>query len=66
MAKKLYFGMSLVSLIAVLKGVSYMIEGITARGICGVNYGSVIFPLLLGMWALFRAVRTSKHQEDSE
>ena len=31
-----------------LTSISYLTQGISARGIGGVNYGRVIFPLLVG------------------
>jgi hypothetical protein len=45
--KKLYLGISIFALMALLTGISYLIEGIGERGITGVNYGRVGFPLLV-------------------
>ena len=38
---------------ALLIGISYLVQGIYARGLGGVNYGSVIFPLLVGVIAVY-------------
>jgi hypothetical protein len=46
MKKKLYLGISILSLLSLLTGISYLIEGIGERGITGVNYGRAGFPLL--------------------
>ena len=45
--KKLYLTICIFTLIACLTGISYLVEGIAARGFMGVNYGRVIFPLLI-------------------
>ena len=36
-----------------LRGTPYVAAGIAARGVWGVNYGSVVFPILLGALALY-------------
>ena len=36
----------ILAITGLLNGISYLISGISARGIGGVNYGRVIFPLL--------------------
>ena len=51
--KKLYIIVGVFALIAALAGVSYLVEGIRARGFDGVNYGRVLFPALvcgLSIW----------------
>ena len=45
--KKVYLAVAIVALIACLKGIPYLVEGITARGWDGVNYGRILFPLLI-------------------
>ena len=45
--KKVYLVISVVALITCLTGISYLVEGIAARGWGGVNYGRIIFPLLI-------------------
>lgn len=45
--KKAYFVICVIALITALTGVPYLSEGITARGLAGVNYGRVIFPVLI-------------------
>lgn len=45
--KKLCLVITVVALITCLTGVSYLVEGIAARGWDGVNYGRIIFPLLI-------------------
>lgn len=48
------------AIIGVLTGISYLVEGISARGIDGVNYGRVIFPLLIGVIAVYFLARKKK------
>ena len=43
----------ILAIIGVLNGIDYLIEGISARGIGGVNYGRVIYPLLVGVIAAY-------------
>ena len=45
--KKLYIIVAIFALIAILTGIPYLVEGIRARGLDGVNYGRVLFPALL-------------------
>ena len=45
--KKLCLVITVVALVTCLTGVSYLVEGIAARGWDGVNYGRIIFPLLI-------------------
>ena len=55
--KKVYVVISVVALIACLTGITYLAEGIAARGWDGVNYGRIIFPLLvsgISFWLLKR------------
>lgn len=55
--KKGYLVISVIALIACLTGVSELIEGIAARGLDGVNYGRVIFPLLIGSISVWLYMR---------
>ena len=45
--KKVYLAIAIVALITCLTGLSDLAEGIAARGWSGVNYGRVLFPLLI-------------------
>ena len=45
--KKAYLVIAVIGLIACLTGLPYMVEGIAQRGVTGVNYGRVLFPLLI-------------------
>ena len=45
--KKVCLIIAIVALITCLMGIPYLVEGITARGWGGVNYGRIIFPLLI-------------------
>jgi len=57
--KKVYLIISVIALITCLAGIPYLIGGIAERGLAGVNYGRIIFPLLISgitFW-LFRRKR---------
>ena len=43
----------ILAITGLLNGISYLISGISARGIGVVNYGRVIFPLLVGAIAVY-------------
>ena len=45
--KKVALVICVFALITALTGIPYMVEGITLRGWSGVNYGRVVFPLLI-------------------
>lgn len=47
MKKKVCLIVIIFAAIAFLTGMSYLVNGIQARGVTGVNYGRVIFPLLI-------------------
>ena len=53
MKKKVCIVILVLAVIGLLTGMSYLAEGIQARGIGGVNYGRVIFPLLVGVIAVY-------------
>ena len=45
--KKAYLVIAVVAFIVCLTGIPYLAEGIAVRGWGGVNYGRIIFPLLI-------------------
>lgn len=45
--KRVYFVISVIAFIACLMGIPYLVNGISARGMSGINYGRIIFPLLI-------------------
>lgn len=47
--KKFYLGAAIVALVTCLTGVFTLATGIAERGFGGVNYGRVIFPLILSI-----------------
>ena len=53
MKKKVFIVILILAIIGLLTGISYLVEGISTRGIAGVNYGRVIFPLLIGVIAVY-------------
>lgn len=53
MKKKVCIVVLLIAIIGLLTGISYLVHGINMRGIYGVNYGRVIFPLLVGAIAVY-------------
>ena len=53
MKKKVCIVILILAVIGLLTGISYLVEGISTRGINGVNYGRVIFPLLVGVIAAY-------------
>lgn len=53
MKKKVCIVILILTIIGLLTGISYLVEGIGARGFGGVNYGRVIFPLLIGVITVY-------------
>ena len=49
--KKIWLAVAVFAALALLTGLPEVIRGIAARGLWGVNYGRVGFPLLLLLWA---------------
>ena len=45
--KKVYLVVAVIAFITCLTGIPYLLDGISARGWDGVNYGRVLFPLLI-------------------
>ena len=60
MKKKVFIVILILAIIGLLAGISYLVEGISTRGIDGVNYGRVIFPLLIGVIAVYFLKREKK------
>ena len=58
--KKVFIVILILAIIGLLTGISYLVEGISTRGIDGVNYGRVIFPLLVGVIAVYFLKRERK------
>ena len=52
MKKKAYIVILIFSIVGLWEGIGDLIEGIGMRGIDGVNYGRVGFPLLVGVIAV--------------
>lgn len=65
MKKKVCIVVLVLAVIGFLTGISYLIQGISVRGIGGVNYGRVIFPLLVGIIAVY-FLKKGKKTPDSE
>ncbi len=58
----------IIAFIALLQGFSYIVEGITQCGWGGVNYGRIIFPLLISgisfwQYKRFRKMRFTSSEE---
>ena len=60
MKKKACIAILILSILALLNGVSHMIEGIRMRGFGGVNYGGVFFPLIIGIGAVYFLMKSKK------
>ena len=60
MKKKVCIVILFLAINGLLNGICYLAEGISTRGIEGVNYGSVIFPLLVGAIAVYFLKRKKK------
>lgn len=56
--KKIWLAVAIFAALALLTGLPVVIRGIAARGLWGVNYGRVGFPLLLLLWAGIRYRRS--------
>lgn len=52
--KKVYLVLSAIALITCLTGIPYLAEGIAKRGLSGVNYGRIIFPLMISVYSFWR------------
>lgn len=49
------------SLLTALTGLPYLISGISARGFSGVNYGRIVFPLLICALSFWRYRKESSN-----
>lgn len=58
--KKVYLVIAIIALITCLTGIAYLVEGLAARGWGGVNYGRIIFPLLISGISLWLFVRNKQ------
>lgn len=58
--KKVYVVISIVALITCLTGIPDLIEEIALRGLTGVNYGRVVFPLLISGISFYLFRKRSK------
>ena len=48
-------------ILGVIRNMPYLAEGIGARGLGGVNYGSVFIPFLIGIWAFYKYRKWNKN-----
>ena len=55
--KKVCLMIAIIALITCLTGIPYLVEGIAARGAAGVNYGRIIFPLLISGISFWVSIR---------
>lgn len=51
MTKKVYLVITIFMVLSLSSGIPHLIERIHARGMAGVNYGIVGFPILIGTWS---------------
>lgn len=58
--QKVYLVICIIALISYLTGASWLVEGIAERGFDGVNYGRVMFPLLISGIFFWLFKRTKK------
>ncbi|MBS5192112.1 MAG: hypothetical protein KHY81_11770 [Lachnospiraceae bacterium] len=54
MAKKVYLVITIFMVLSLLSGIPHLIEGIHERGMAGVNYGIIGFPILIGVWSFYK------------
>ena len=55
--KKVYLAVIVIALILCVEGIFSLAEGIAARDWGGVNYGQVLFPLLIGGFSFWQFKR---------
>ena len=60
MKKKVCIVILFLAIIGLLNGICYLAEGISTRGIDNVNYGRVIFPILVGVITVYFLKRKKK------
>lgn len=61
MIKKVYLMIIICMILAAIRNMPYLAEGIGARGLGGVNYGSVFIPFLIGIWAFYKYRKWNKN-----
>ncbi len=54
MTKKVYLVITIFMVLTLLSSTPHLMEGIHARGLAGVNYGIVGFPILIGIWSFYK------------
>ena len=54
MLKKVYLFLIIFMALALLNGIPDFVEELRVRGIAGVNYGGIVFPILIGLWAFYK------------
>ena len=62
--KKLWLVILIFAIIAFLSGIPVLAEGIAQRGVAGVNYGRVLFPLIIGILAFCFFRKKDKQQKE--
>lgn len=61
MKKKICIVILVFAFFGLLNGIGYLVQGISLRGIGGVNYGRVLFPLLIGEGAVYFLKKSRKN-----
>lgn len=57
--RKVYLIVCILAFLSFLTGIPYVITGISEHGMAGVNYGRILFPLLISgiLFGLFRKTK---------
>lgn len=58
MAKKVYLFIIIVMILSLWSEIPDFIESLRTRGITGVNYGGIVFPVFIGLWAFCKYKKT--------
>lgn len=61
MKKKICIVILVFTFFGLLNGICQLVQGISLRGIGGVNYGRVLFPLLIGGDAVYFLKKSRKN-----
>ena len=64
MKKKACIIILILSANGLLNGVSHIAQGIAVRGISGVNYGGVVFPLMIGIGAVCFLIKNKQSSQN--
>ena len=64
MKKKACITILILSILGLLNGANHAIEGIRMRGIGGVNYGGVVFPLMIGIGAVCFLIKNKQSSQN--